>query len=71
MSDKKAVKEPLDTEKAKDLELDETPKPTRKVGKSSVPLAVAVSVSLLSLSRAAASSISKKLDTWHLLHYEY
>jgi hypothetical protein len=67
MSDKKAIKEPLDTEKAKDLELVETPKPTRKVSKSSVPLAVAVSVSLLSLSRAA-SSISKKLDTRHLLH---
>ncbi len=38
MSDKKAIKEPLDTEKAKDLELDETPKPTRKVSKSSVPV---------------------------------
>ena len=35
MSDKKAIKEPLDTEKAKDLEL---PKPTRKVSKSSVPV---------------------------------
>jgi hypothetical protein len=38
MSDKKAIKEPLDTEKAKDLELDETPTPTRKVSKSSVPV---------------------------------
>jgi hypothetical protein len=37
MSDKKAIKEPLDTEKAKDLELDEIPKPTRKLSKSSVP----------------------------------
>ncbi len=38
MSDKKTIQEPLDTEKAKDLELDETPKPTRKVSKSSVPV---------------------------------
>ena len=37
MSHKKAIKEPLDTEQAKDLELDEEPKPTRKVGKPSVP----------------------------------
>jgi hypothetical protein len=37
MSDKKSIKEPLDTEKAKDLELDEIPKPTRKLSKSSVP----------------------------------
>ena len=37
MSHKKEIKEPLDTEQAKDLELDETPKPTRKVSKSSVP----------------------------------
>ena len=38
MSHKKAIKEPLDTEKAKDLELDEKPTPTRKVSKSSVPV---------------------------------
>lgn len=37
MSHKKEIKEPLDTEQAKELELDETPKPTRKVSKPSVP----------------------------------
>jgi hypothetical protein len=37
MSHKKAIKQPLDTEHAKDLELDEEPTPTRKVSKSSVP----------------------------------
>jgi hypothetical protein len=37
MSHKKEIKQPLDTEQAKELELDETPKPTRKVSKSSVP----------------------------------
>ncbi|MFL6524399.1 MAG: hypothetical protein ACJ71B_13100 [Nitrososphaera sp.] len=39
MSHKKAIKEPLDTEQAKDLELDAEPTPTRKVSKSSVPTA--------------------------------
>ena len=34
----KKVEQPLDTEQAKDLELDETPKPTRKVSKPSVPV---------------------------------
>ena len=38
MSHKKEIKEPLDTEQAKDLELDEEPTPTRKVSKSSVPV---------------------------------
>jgi hypothetical protein len=37
MSHKKAIKHPLDTQHAKDLELDEEPTPTRKVSKSSVP----------------------------------
>ena len=37
MSHKKAIKEPLDAEKAKDLELDEEPRPTRKVSNPSVP----------------------------------
>jgi len=37
MSRKKEIEQPLDTEQAKELELDETPKPTRKVSKSSVP----------------------------------
>jgi hypothetical protein len=37
MSYKKEIEQPLDTEQAKDLELDETPKPTRKVSKPSVP----------------------------------
>ena len=40
MSHKKAIKEPLDTEQAKDLELDEEPTPTRKVSKPSVPASV-------------------------------
>ena len=35
---KKEIEQPLDTEQAKDLELDETPKPTRKVSKPSVPV---------------------------------
>lgn len=38
MSYKKEIEQPLDTEQAKDLELDETPKPTRKVSKPSVPV---------------------------------
>lgn len=38
MSHKKAIKEPLDTEQAKELELDAEPKPTRKVDKPSVPV---------------------------------
>lgn len=38
MSNKKAIKQPLDVEQAKDLELDEKPTPTRKVSKSSVPV---------------------------------
>jgi hypothetical protein len=37
MSHRKEIDEPLDTEQAKDLELDETPKPTRKVSSPSVP----------------------------------
>jgi hypothetical protein len=37
MSHKKAIKQPLDTQHAKDLEVDEEPTPTRKVSKSSVP----------------------------------
>jgi hypothetical protein len=37
MSHKKAIKQPLDTEQAKDLELDDEPTPTRKVSKSSIP----------------------------------
>jgi hypothetical protein len=37
MSHKKEIKQPLDAEQAKDLELDETPKPTRKVSNPSVP----------------------------------
>ncbi len=37
MSRKKEIEQPLDIEQAKELELDETPKPTRKVSKSSVP----------------------------------
>jgi hypothetical protein len=37
MSHKKAIKQPLDTEQAKDLELDDKPTPTMKVSKSSVP----------------------------------
>ncbi|HEV3433649.1 MAG TPA: hypothetical protein VG098_06630 [Nitrososphaera sp.] len=38
MSNKKAIKQPLDVEQAKDLELDEKPTPTRKVSKPSVPV---------------------------------
>ncbi len=38
MSHKKEIDQSLDTEQAKDLELDETPTPTRKVSKSSVPV---------------------------------
>ncbi|MDQ3837012.1 MAG: hypothetical protein M3270_08775 [Thermoproteota archaeon] len=38
MSHKKEINSPLDTEQAKDLELDETPIPTRKVSKPSVPV---------------------------------
>ena len=38
MSHKKEINSPLDTEQAKDMELDETPTPTRKMSKSSVPL---------------------------------
>jgi hypothetical protein len=37
MSHKKEIDEPLDTDQAKSLELDETPKPTRKVSNPSVP----------------------------------
>lgn len=39
MSHKKEIEQPLDTKQAKKLELDETPKPTRKVSKPSVPAA--------------------------------
>jgi hypothetical protein len=39
MSDKKEIQQPgLDTEEAKDLELDEQPKPTRKVSHPSTPI---------------------------------
>jgi hypothetical protein len=38
MSHKKEISSPLDTEQAKDMELDETPTPTRKMSKSSVPV---------------------------------
>jgi hypothetical protein len=38
MSYKKEINSPLDTEQAKDMELDETPTPTRKMSKSSVPV---------------------------------
>jgi hypothetical protein len=38
MSYKKEIEEPLDVEQAKDLELDEMPKPTRKVSNPSVPV---------------------------------
>lgn len=38
MSHKKEIKEPLSAEEAKDLELDEMPKPTRKVDHPSVPV---------------------------------
>ena len=39
MSNKKEISEPLDAEEAKDLELDETPKPTRKASNPSFPVA--------------------------------
>lgn len=35
---KKEIEKPLGTERAKDLELDEEPKPTRKVSHPSVPV---------------------------------
>jgi hypothetical protein len=38
MSHKKEIEEPLDAEQAKGLELDEMPKPTRKVSNPSVPV---------------------------------
>jgi hypothetical protein len=39
MSDKKEINEPgLNTEEAKELELDEQPKPTRKVSHPSAPI---------------------------------
>jgi hypothetical protein len=39
MSDKKEIQQSgLDTEEAKDLELDEQPKPTRKVSHPSTPI---------------------------------
>lgn len=38
MSHKKGIEEPMGVEQAKDLELDETPKPTRKVSNPSVPV---------------------------------
>jgi hypothetical protein len=39
MSDKKEIQEPsLDTEEAKELELDEQPKPTRKVSHPDTPI---------------------------------
>jgi len=38
MSHKNEINSPLDTEQAKDMELDQTPTPTRKVSKSSVPV---------------------------------
>ena len=38
MSHKYEIKHPLDTEQAWELELDETPKPTRKVSNPSIPV---------------------------------
>jgi hypothetical protein len=38
MSHKKEIEEPMAVEQAKNLELDETPKPTRKVSHPSVPV---------------------------------
>jgi hypothetical protein len=38
MSHKKEIEEPLNTEQAKNLELDETPKPTRKASNPSIPI---------------------------------
>jgi hypothetical protein len=38
MSKKKEIEEPLDVERAKELELDEMPKPTRKASNPSMPV---------------------------------
>ena len=38
MSHKKEIERPLDTEQAKELELDEEPKPTRKASNPSIPV---------------------------------
>lgn len=38
MNYKKEIEKPLDVEQAKELELDEMPKPTRKVSNPSVPV---------------------------------
>ncbi|HJS82413.1 MAG TPA: hypothetical protein VJ742_06215 [Nitrososphaera sp.] len=38
MSNKKEISKPLDAEEARDLELDETPKPTRKASNPSFPV---------------------------------
>jgi hypothetical protein len=38
MSHKKEIEQSMDTEKAKELELDEMPKPTRKISRPSVPV---------------------------------
>jgi len=38
MNHKKEIEEPPGVEQAKDLELDETPRPTRKVSSPSVPV---------------------------------
>jgi hypothetical protein len=38
LSHKKAIKEPIDTQKAKDFELDEQPKPTRKISHPAIPI---------------------------------
>jgi hypothetical protein len=39
MSEKKVIQQPgLDTEEAKELELDEQPKPTRKISHPSTPI---------------------------------
>lgn len=38
MSHKQEINSPLDNEQAKHMELDETPTPTRKMSKSSVPV---------------------------------
>ena len=38
MSHKKEIDEPIDSEQAKELELDEMPKPTRKISNPSVPV---------------------------------
>ena len=39
MNYKKGIEDPLNVEQAKNLELDEMPKPTRKVSNPSVPVA--------------------------------